>query len=380
MRIFIQRTLWLLIWAATMSLALLVSWNMAKDQPILLYVIVLAMVVMSVGYVYARQHWHDGNRVSSAAAFWVGMGAMAIVIVADVSYWSSSIEGIHDQIVREKAQMAGQDLVKERRRKQLIASTANKLPAQIRAEMATAPNNAELRTLRAQLLAAEELEKLQGQVLADSTQTVQFSLKRSFYEAARLGSENIGGTVPSWIFGITVLLVVFLLSLHALSLFIGFAPKAREARGAAKAVPAPSVSPTVFVAPQPVPEALERPVEAEPVKSPQPEAPKPQEYPRLVTSDFKKKPKTRAERIASVDSLTKRWLEATKPTKVNLANGDLGKIVYEDYVLFCEGAKIAAVDNSHFGRSIRRLGIAAGKTANGAVYGLKISRVRAAVA
>jgi hypothetical protein len=226
MQTFLQRSIWLAVWAATMAITFWICADMAQDQPILLSIIVLCTIVMSVALVYMRIHWRDQNRTSAGAALFVGILCLGVTIVSEVSYWSSTISGMHENIQREKALSSGQDLVKERRRAQLSQAVGGKLPAQIKAEIAVAGNRAELVALKAQLNAAEELEKLQGQVIADSTSTVNFSIKRSFYEAASLGSENLGGDVRAWILGIVALIVGCMLSLHLLSLYIGFAPTA----------------------------------------------------------------------------------------------------------------------------------------------------------
>lgn len=243
MQTFLQRSIWLAVWAATMAITFWICADMAQDQPILLSIIVLCTIVMSVALVYMRIHWRDQNRTSAGAALFVGILCLGVTIVSEVSYWSSTISGMHENIQREKALNTGQDLVKERRRAQLSQSVGGKLPAQIKAEIAVASTRAELVALKAQLNAAEELEKLQGQVIADSTSTVNFSIKRSFYEAASLGSENLGGDVRAWILGIVALIVGCMLSLHLLSLYIGFAPTApAQARTAPKPLTLPDVA------------------------------------------------------------------------------------------------------------------------------------------
>jgi hypothetical protein len=238
----IQRTLWVSIWASTMAITFLLCADMAKDQPILLAIIVLAAIVQSVALVYARIHWRDSNKTSAAAALFVGVLCLGVSIVSEVSYWSSTIEGVHHQIQREKSLAGGQDIVKERRRVQLAQSVGGKLPGQIESEIATAPAR-DIPALRAQLKAARELQGLEGQVIADSTQVVNFSIKRSFYEAAALGSENMGGDIRAWILGIVTLIVACMLSLHLLSLYIGFAPTRRvEAATALKPLTLPEVA------------------------------------------------------------------------------------------------------------------------------------------
>jgi hypothetical protein len=388
MRVFIQRVLWGGIWAATMAITFLLCADMAKDQPILLAIIVLAAIVQSIALVYARIHWRDNNKTSAFAALFVGLLCLGVSIVSEVSYWSGTIEGVHNQIQRERDLIGGQDLVKERRRAQLAQAVGGKLPAQIEAEIAVAANRAELRALKAQLHAARELEKLQGQVIADSTETVNYSIKRSFYEAAALGSENLGGNVKAWILGEVTLLVLCMLSLHVLSLYIAFAPtRPRAARTAAKAEPAPTVAASPFSDATEPPMWLETKITTTVTKEPEaptdPEPPKPtrkDEPPRptepfvpRVVETTPLKPRTKAERQEAVVELTRRWFKDCA-TKTSLLFGTPAKHAYKNYVDWCHDNHELPVSDSHFGRSVRRLKIEAGKTAQGATYGLQLQR------
>jgi hypothetical protein len=387
MQTFLQRTIWFAIWTATMAITFWLCADMAKDQPILLAIVILCAIAMSVALVYARSHWRDGNLTSAAASLFVGLLCLSVSVVSEIAYWSGSIDGMHEQIQREKALVGGQDLVKERRRKQLAQAVAGKLPAQIEAEIAVAPNRQEANALRAQLKAARELEALQGQVIADSTQTVSYSMKRSLYQAAVWFSENAGGNVRAWIGGIVALIVSCLLSLHLLSLYIGFAPRgARATHTAAKdktpvtvaLTPASPVSAPakpsselakLFQAPdtdpkppasQPLPES--KPVEAE-IKPAL----------RLVeTQPEPVRPKTRAEREEAIDATTRKWVAACAiPTPVGFATPSAQ--AYASYRAWCRTHKVEPLNRSWFGRSLARIGITVRKSAQGANYGLQIT-------
>lgn len=268
MQTFLQRSIWIAIWMGTMGITLGLCYGLAERQPILLAIIVLAAVVQSVALVYCRIHMRDGNRVSSAAALWVGLLALCVSLVAGTSYWSSTVANVHDEIARDRAKLAGQDLIQDKRREQLAKLASGRSPEAIEADMQLALARSfgketlgfktadctdtssthyryctEFLGLKGQLASAKELRALEGKVLADSTQVVSVALKRSFYDLAILGSENLGGSVKMWILSIVVLIEACLQSLHLLSLYIGFAPVRRqEARTAAKAQAAPIVA------------------------------------------------------------------------------------------------------------------------------------------
>jgi hypothetical protein len=268
MQTFLQRFIWISIWLGTMGITLGLCYGLAERQPILLAIIVLAAIVQSVAFVYARIHSIGGNRYTWAATLWVGLLALCVSVVAGTSYWSSTIANVHDEIARDRAQLAGQDIIQDKRREQLGKLTAGRSPAAIEADMQLALAKSfgketlgfktadcsdtssphyryctEFLSLKSQLASAKELKELEGKVLADSTRVVSVAIKRSFYDLAILGSENIGGSVKMWILGIVVLIEACLQSLHLLSLYIGFAPvRRREALAAPKAEAAPSVA------------------------------------------------------------------------------------------------------------------------------------------
>lgn len=284
MQTFLQRFIWISIWMGTMGITLGLCYGLAERQPILLAIIVLAAIVQSVAFVYARIHMSDGNRYTWAATLWVGLLALCVSVVAGTSYWSSTIANVHDEIARDRAKLAGQDIIQDKRREQLGKLTAGRSPAAIEADMQLALAKSfgretlgfktadcsdtssphyryctEFLSLKSQLASAKELKELEGKVLADSTRVVSVAIKRSFYDLAILGSENIGGSVKMWILGIVILIEACLQSLHLLSLYIGFAPiRRQEARTAQKAEPAPIVAEK---ASSPVSEAIRTPEE-----------------------------------------------------------------------------------------------------------------------
>lgn len=283
MHTIIQRSIWGLIWAASIGIAVWLSADMTKDQPILFAILLVCLAVISVSLVYGRILWSGGAKGSALAAFGVGALCFCVAVVSEISYWSASIEGVHDQIVRDKAKAKGKDLVEEKRRQQLATQVGGQSPEAIQAEMSaeltkvykgatlaastlnctdTASSSYRYCTpyleLKSKFAAAKELRDLEGKVLADSTEIVSTSIRRSFYEAARIGSELVGGDVRTWIAIICGLLVATTMSLHLLGLYIGTAPVRRvDAPGRAKA------SPATPVAPHPFAPVLRRPVTPE---------------------------------------------------------------------------------------------------------------------
>lgn len=115
---------------------------------------------------------------------------------------------------------------------------------------------------------------------------------------------------------------------------------------------------------------------AKPIVTPEPQ---PEEAgPHLVVSNQEAappvKPRSNAERLESIDVITRRWLDqATVP--VALEFGLPAKPLHEAYSRWCIAWGVVPVNNSHFGRSIKRLDIKKGKTKDGARYGLKLKEV-----
>ncbi len=261
MQTFIQRSVWSLVWAAVIAIALWLNLDMAREQPILFALVAVCLFVTSVALVFTRSNYRNGNYGEAFAALLVGAFCLGVTIISEVSFWSSSIEGVHDQIAREKAKTQGVDLVQEKRREQLRLQTSGKSPKAIEAEMLAALTKvyrgqtlasltadcgdtssqfyrycADFFSLKAQLASANELKELEGKVLADSTQVVVTTVKRSFYKAAQIGSEQIGGSVQAWVAGIVVWMVLTMTALHLAALYVAFAPGRRtEARTAPKA-------------------------------------------------------------------------------------------------------------------------------------------------
>src|SRR5688572_10793136 len=135
MQTFLQRSIWLAVWAATMAITIWLSVELADSQPVLLAIIVLAAVVVSVSMYYARSTYRDGNKVTAGGAFTVGLLALAVSVIAGTSYWSSSIEGVSAEVAREKSALQAKDMVREKRRQQLAKASLGKSPEQIAAEM-----------------------------------------------------------------------------------------------------------------------------------------------------------------------------------------------------------------------------------------------------
>lgn len=241
MQTFIQRVLWGLIWAGVFALALYLNLDMLREgQPALYALVALCLVVASASLYYTVSNFRNGAYGEGCAAFCAGFLALGVCIFSEVSFWSASIDNVQEQIQRERSLTAGQDLVKERRRKILAQSAAGKLPGQIEAEIAVA-KAADIPALRAQFKAARELQALEGQVFADSTQVVAATgVKRTFYRFAQLGSDQFGGSIQIWVAGIIVWMVLTMTVLHYTALYIGWAPgRRREARQRQEASPRP---------------------------------------------------------------------------------------------------------------------------------------------
>ena len=137
-------------------------------------------------------------------------------------------------------------------------------------------------------------------------------------------------------------------------------------RGEAEAVPGNPVGEIVF------PVVLRKPEtpEAAPKQIAKPS-------PRLVVSNPPREPRSQAERLEAVDAITRRWIaEAT--SKATISMGMSGKDAYAAYSRWCEEFRVAPASASHFGRSVKRIGIVTGRTVEGAKYGLKLKGGNAA--
>lgn len=212
-------------------------------------------------------------------------------------------------------------------------------------------------------------------------------------------SDMVGAFFGATASKITTVQAIFLALLLELISGPGFWAVWSAALAPARASQKPERSSGITVATQPVPAVLSQPEAFAPPSEPEtvpvspPEAkPSPkkeaetvtQKYPVLVTEDQrfspKPKPRSKAERNEAVDVITKRWMEAGRVAQVPLARGDTGKALYGNYAEWCGAVRIAPVNDSHFGRSIRRLKVGAGKGAHGATYALKIVGRKAEVA
>lgn len=119
---------------------------------------------------------------------------------------------------------------------------------------------------------------------------------------------------------------------------------------------------------------------AKPIITPEPQ--QEEAKPHLVVSNpeaMSVKPHSKAERLEAIDVITKRWLEqATVP--VALEFGLPAKPLHDAYSRWCIAWGVMPVNNSHFGRSVKRLAVKKGKTKDGARYGLKLKEIAKAAA
>jgi hypothetical protein len=127
------------------------------------------------------------------------------------------------------------------------------------------------------------------------------------------------------------------------------------------------------------------PADAAPHVEPQP-APKPVAGPVLVTehsqtSFGRGKPKklSKSERYADIDAPTRAWLaeghNGLMAVPVALSLGAQGPDIYDAYEAYCIAKKIKPLNESHFGRSMRRVGIASKKTGKGVTRALRLVKI-----
>ena len=397
------------------------------EQPAIMAVILTAACLAAVGPAYVAYFWRNGAKPVSMAVLWLTVLASIVLAYTETSYWSSSIEGMHEQATGEKAGREGKAVVAAKRKERYANLSNGQTPEQIQAKLdaktmdplygrsvqctaATQANSrafcSDLFTLKAELAAATEARNLEGTVWASGTQQEPF-LKRNFYQAAMLGSQNLGGNVSAWILGICLVLVVFLGSLLHLGFLIASSPVKRvAARTAGLAAEAPSLPLKVFPPAQPrtaLPEypiagLLSRkaanssnisssspeldptpPADAAPPVEPKPE-PKPIVGPVLVDENWQApavKPKgkpTKAQKEAAIDAIVGRWMGTGRAMRVAIGQGNQGIEIYNAYSDFCTAQEppLKPANRSHFGRSLRRLNVAWGKRANGVRYGLRL--------
>jgi hypothetical protein len=389
------------------------------EQPAIMAVILTAACLAAVGPAYVAYFWRNGAKPVSMAVLWLTVLASIVLAYTETSYWSSSIEGMHEQATVEKTARDGQALVTNKRQERYANLANGQTPEQIQAKIeakavdakfarsngcaaATLGNSrvfcAEYFALKAELAAATEARNLESTVWASGTKEEPF-LKRNFYQAAMLGSQNLGGTVSAWILGICLVLVVFLGSLLHLGFLIASSPvKRAAARTATKAPEAPSLPLKVFppLAPRtalperPIPGYLtgKAPVEPDPTPpgdaaptiEPKPE-PKPAAGPVLVDENWKPsgKPKklSKSERYADIDAPTRDWLNTGRAVPVALSLGSSGPDVWDAFNAYClaQHPPIKPLNPSHLGRSLRRVGVASRKTSKGVTYALRLVKM-----
>lgn len=247
----VQRSLWGLIWAVAIGIAIYLCKDMSAEQPALFALLLLCLLASSLALAAGRSLWSSGARGAAATAYWIGGICLVLSVISEISYWSGQIEGVHAQIQRERAQAEGRDLVSEQRRQKLRAKIGTMSPeeaaAQMQVELTQVVKGQTLAMatvncsdtaspffrycgtylgLKAQLAAAKELKELEGKVLADSTTVVSTKIQRSFYEAARIGSDLMGGELQTWIVGIVIVIMLVMNSVQVGALFVATAPMA----------------------------------------------------------------------------------------------------------------------------------------------------------
>ncbi len=253
-----------------------------------------------------------------------------------------------------------------------------------------------LRKRRETVTSRKDLEWITSRIEQREKDRDAASAVREVMPEASTAALMMGGSEAAWRAFLTALPLLFwmLARVTAVPLaMVAFIGKRQEARTASES------SPAVIVHPQPSPavseelEAFLKPLESEPEPVTPPEPPKgPKKEPEAlpvpvaaapvlrIVDNTPPKPRSKAERNENVDIITKRWMEAAGAEKSHLTSGMTAKALYASYVEWCRDVRIAPVNDSHFGRSVRRLGVATGKTAMGATYGMRIPKIRSAVA
>jgi hypothetical protein len=290
MQRFVQRTVWGGVWMVALGITAALCIQLAGTQPVMLAMVLLAVCVESVGFLYAARCWSAGNRFAAAVSFSIGLLGLFVSVASEVSYWTSTVDAMHRQAERERSEASAFDMVTERRRERLKQLTTGKSPEQIEAEMRAAltlrygettlgavtrdctnSNSPAYRhctgylALAAELAKAKEANRLEGAVIASGTAVVETAVLRSFYDFAKVASSYAGGSVEAWSVAVVALIVAFIQSLLCGGLFVGFAPQRRqEAPGAPKTIPDADAG--LIVVPPAAPPALrvEAPVPALP--------------------------------------------------------------------------------------------------------------------
>jgi hypothetical protein len=160
------------------------------EQPAIMAVILTAACLAAVGPAYVAYFWRNGAKGVSMAVLWLTVLASIVLAYTETSYWSSSIEGMHEQATIERAARDGQALVTSKRQERYANLANGQTPEQIQAKIeaktvdakfarsngctaATLGNSrvfcAEYFALKAELAAATEALKLESTVWAAGT-------------------------------------------------------------------------------------------------------------------------------------------------------------------------------------------------------------------
>jgi hypothetical protein len=253
MQKFVRRAVWFSVWAATYAIIVWLCMELAENQPVILAVLLLSGIVASIGLVYARQSFAAGSWSGGMSALLVTALALTTCVIGEISYWSGTIESIHEQVTRDRSISEGKSLVRQRQAERYSAlangQSAEALQAGMAAALTKTIAGVSLGTrtagctdtssphyksctayfdLKAQFAAANEAAKLEGVVSNFNTSVEPVGLKRDFYRAAVWLHDMTGWKVESCIAGIAAIIVSLLQSLLMLSLYIGSTPERRQ--------------------------------------------------------------------------------------------------------------------------------------------------------
>jgi hypothetical protein len=240
-----RRTFWTASFTAFLALIVYMAKDMADSQPVVFGVIVLSAVVGAVAFVYA---------LSSKEALLIAVLAMGIHVFLDASYWSSVIDAISTQVMREQSAAASRDVVNEKRRARYAASASGKGADQLAAEIealkqdtrwttseqcskATAPASRafcqDYYRVVAEHAAAKEASNLEQTVFHTTVEATD--LPRNLAKGAIWVSDVTGMSVQTATNILVALMVLFIQAGLAGSLRIGWQPvKPAEALTAPK--------------------------------------------------------------------------------------------------------------------------------------------------
>lgn len=267
-----------LVCIATYAIIVHLSMELADSQPVMLALLLLSAFVASVGLVYARQSFRGKDWSVGSAALAVTFIATLFSVIGDISYWSGTLDTVHEEVLRDKAIREGQDLVIARQKTRYSSLSNGESAEQLQAAMAGAlakpigdktlgartkdctdtasyhyRSCTEYFNLKAKFAAANEAQKLESVVWAAGTHVEKSGRRRDFYRAAVAISDATGWTVEHSILGITSVIVILLQSLMMLSLYIGLSPERRTEASAALKSPK-----AMDIAPMPITPALAR--------------------------------------------------------------------------------------------------------------------------